>query len=533
MKNKYFILSAVCSASLLGACVNVDDETAQTPSVYWEAPADAQPREFVEPKDIHDHSIDVEGEKAGTAKAGGTAGEKADVEVKAESKSAASNSGAAGSGVAKAGSAAINGGKFVRASDKIDAGNPLQITDLIDIALENNPATRVSWFNAKAAAAAVGKADSAYYPQLSVSGNVYRARTKPSLGYGGAAARMGRYYETGYGPSAEINWLLCDFGKRSASVESARAALFASNFEYNRAVQEVILNVNLAYYSLFEALGNVAAAKLNIEDAQTAYLSARERFNSGVGNKPDMLNALANLKNAEYALQNSEASVETARAGLAQALGVRVTSKLKIGDDFVVPASSQTDAKIDDLLAEAMRSRQDLLAAYANLKKTEMDIDVAKRNFLPQISATASATYLDYSEHGRNAQDDLRVGVGISWSLFEGFARKYDLISAKMQRRAQAQILKQVQIKIMSDIWSAYYLYKSAFKQLASAEAAVEANLEAYNATKAGYESGVNSITDFLNSQNRLASARQQVVLAKSTLASSIAKLAYAVGSLR
>ena len=161
-----------------------------------------------------------------------------------------------------------------------------------------------------------------------------------------------------------------------------------------------------------------------------------------------------------------------------------------------------------------------------------MDIDVAKRNFLPQISATASATYLDYSEHGRNAQDDLRVGVGISWSLFEGFARKYDLISAKMQRRAQAQILKQVQIKIMSDIWSAYYLYKSAFKQLASAEAAVEANLEAYNATKAGYESGVNSITDFLNSQNRLASARQQVVLAKSTLASSIAKLAYAVGSL-
>ncbi len=493
MKTK-FLFASVSLSMLLGACVNVDKEVSEKPFVYWKASSDATPSEFIPTENIKTDKILKQDEAKNASKA--------------EEE------------------------KFVRATDKLQAGKALELADLIDVALENNPTTRVYWFQAKSYAASVGKANSAYYPQVSISADVYRTRVKPSLPYGGAFSQVGKYYETGFGPSAEITWLLCDFGKRSSQVESARYALYAANFEYNRAIQDVVLNVNLAYYSFFEALGSVKAAKLNVDDAKTAYDDANERYKSGVGNKTDMLNALANWRTAEFALQNAEASVETARAELASALGVKVSDKLNIGETVSIPKSDLAQIKIDELMAQAMRSRQDLLASYAQLKKSQLDVKTAKRDFLPEITAGAAASLVDYSKSGRSEQENLQIGLGISWSVFEGFARKYELISAKMQERAKAQTLKQNQIKIMSDIWSCYYLYKSAVKRVASAEAAVNANDEAYKATKIGYESGVNTITDFLDAQTRLATARQQQVMAESALSSSVAKLAHAVGAL-
>ena len=128
------------------------------------------------------------------------------------------------------------------------------------------------------------------------------------------------------------------------------------------------------------------------------------------------------------------------------------------------------------------------------------------------------------TEHGDNQN-----GIG---SLFEGFARKYELISSKAQERVAAQQLKAAEIQIISDIWDYYHTYLSSFKQIQSTQAAVEANQEAYDATKASYDNGVSSITDLLNAQSRLSQARQQFVLAESTLASSIARLAHATGAL-
>lgn len=487
---KILIICTGAVSALLGACVNVDKETAEKPFVYWKAPEEAIPQKTVAPENIADDKILRDGQKAKPEKL------------------------------------------FVRANDKVAAGERLDIADIIDVALENNQTTRIYWFQAKSYAAAVGKAQSSYYPQVSVSGEVYRSTTRPSLGYGGPFLSVGRYYETGFGPSAQINWLLCDFGARSSKVESARQALYAANFEYNRAIQEVVLNVNIAYYSLFEAFGSVKAAKLSVDDARTAYEAANERYKSGVGNKPDMLNALANLKTAEFSLESARSSVETARANLALAMGIRVNQKLNIDENLSPCPCQEAEHTIEALVASAFRARQDLLASYALLKKTQYDEEAARRSFLPQISAAAQGSITDYTQHGRSTQDNLQVGIGISWSIFEGFARKYDLISAQAARRAQAQTLKQTQIQIVADIWSAYYLYKSSLKQLASARAAVEANNEAYLAVKTGYENGVNSITDFLNAQNRLASARQQEVTALSTVSTSVAKLAYATGAL-
>ncbi len=55
-------------------------------------------------------------------------------------------------------------------------GQELNLPTLIDLALSNNPQTRVAWYSAKSAAAQLGETNSAYYPQ--VSGNLSVDREK-------------------------------------------------------------------------------------------------------------------------------------------------------------------------------------------------------------------------------------------------------------------------------------------------------------------------------------------------------------------
>ena len=65
-----------------------------------------------------------------------------------------------------------------------------------------------------------------------------------------------------------------------------------------------------------------------------------------------------------------------------------------------------------------------------------------------------------------------------------------------------------------------------------SARAAVEANEQACNAVKIGYDNGINSLVDLLTAQANLATARQQSVSASAYLAQSIVQLAHATGTM-
>lgn len=495
MDNRILISVLVGSVALMSACVNVDESVAQKPSMYWKAPKDA-----VSEREIAPENITTDGIREDTSKKNADA--KAKVDVKKMSLSAA---------------------------EKLELGQFLDLSELVDIALENNTSTRVYWFQAKAYAAKLGKANSSYYPQISVGAQVYRSRTTPSIQY---FPSIGRYYETGYGPSAEINWLLCDFGKREAQVQAAREALRAANFDYNQTLQDVVLSVNVAYYNLYAALGGVRAATMAIEDATASYKSADARLKNGVGKTQDALNALANLRNKEYAYQKAISQVETARAQLASVLGIRVSEKLKISQDVTLPTSEATNGRIDELIAKALRSRQSVLSAYAKLRQTEASEKIAKRDFLPKIGAYGQAAYMEYSDDKRGAQQQYTVGAQLEWSIFEGFARKYELINARATKRVQEQNLKAEEISIISDIWKYYHSYQSALKQVASMKAVVEANEQAYEATRIGYENSINSITDLLNAQNSLSLAREESVVANSNLAISIAQLAHATGAL-
>ncbi|MGA2052059.1 MAG: TolC family protein [Opitutales bacterium] len=409
----------------------------------------------------------------------------------------------------------------------------LGLPALVDIALSNNPTTRQAWYQAKAAAASLGQTNSQYYPQITVNATLERNKLR-QVQFNGIVQTAGTNYSTFRGPSIEINYVLFNFGVNYAQSNAARETLYASNYLYNQQIQDVILATELAYFNFNAGEGFVAAANATLTDAQTSYDAADQKLKTGLGNKQDALQALAQVKNAEFQLEQAQAQVETARSQLADALGIQVSDTLSIASNQTPPELSSLDSDISSMLAEAMRQRPTLMAAYANVEAEKYTLAAARDSRWPSISAFASATYGYYSAGVTNGNpyNDYTAGIQLSWDIFTGFNTTYAIINAQEQERAAEQSLRAQELQVVSDVWNFYYSFKSAQRQVESTQAAVTAQEEAYNAINLGYNTGLNSYVDLVTALDNLATARQQQVQANANLGTAISQLAHAIGSL-
>ncbi len=93
------------------------------------------------------------------------------------------------------------------------ARSPLSLRDVVDRALCNNPQTRSAWANAKASAAQVGAARSAYLPTLSAGVSASRNRADGGTRAGGAAERL--QAQTAHS-QATLNRILAEGSARNA-----------------------------------------------------------------------------------------------------------------------------------------------------------------------------------------------------------------------------------------------------------------------------------------------------------------------------
>ncbi|HLA40097.1 MAG TPA: TolC family protein, partial [Candidatus Glassbacteria bacterium] len=195
---------------------------------------------------------------------------------------------------------------------------------IVDIALRNNPETRASWAAAKAAAARLGSEQGAYYPQLDASAQANKAQ-------GSVAGGRFSYNQVAWGPALALNYLLFDFGKREADVESARQDLFASNWTHNATVQNVVLRVEQAYFQYLYAKALRQARQESVQEARENLDAAEERHKAGLATIIEVLQAKTNYSQALLSYQEVDGRVKTIRGALATAMGLPADIEYDVG----------------------------------------------------------------------------------------------------------------------------------------------------------------------------------------------------------
>ena len=394
----------------------------------------------------------------------------------------------------------------------------MTLVAVVDAALCNNPQTRAAWANARAAAAQLGSAQSAYLPTLNGSASISRDRNALT---GNAA--------TNQNLGLSLNYLLFDFGARSAQTDAARATLEAANRNQDQSVNAVYLAVVQAYYQYFAAQAQLEALHEAEKSAQLSLNAADARFQAGTNTKADVLQAQTAYSQARLSSLRGEGGVRIAQGVLSNAMGMVADQVVSLAPPTDQVLSKNLPDNVRELILQAQQQRPDLQAAAAQLRVAQAQVRAAAAAGKPTVALTASSNYQDNgSLNGAGSS----VGVAVAMPLFSGFNTTYKVRAAEAQVAASQAQRAQVANQVALDVWRAWQTLATEAAALAATDDLINSAAASAQLALGRYRAGVGNILDVLSAQASLASARSQQVQAQYNWRIAKVTLAQAVGRL-
>jgi outer membrane protein len=402
------------------------------------------------------------------------------------------------------------------------------LADLIDLAEQHNPETRVAWEEAKSKADALGIAKSSLYPTLTAVALAVSLRT---------ATLLGEYYhrqtEGIFEPILHVEYLVFDVGGRSGEIDVAKANLLATDLAFNDTHRRIIYQVAEAYYRLLNAQGQREAAESSLENARAVEEDARARLENGLATKPDELEATAARAQADFDLQAAIGAVDIARGDLATALGVDPgTAFTAEGIDQLKLPSSIADS-VDQEIDRAFSQRPDLLNQLARLRAANASIKHARSDYFPTLSFKGDGGLARaYGQQdllpGSYAEGEVWTAeLELRWNLFDGARREYRLARANADKKAAQAQIDALRDQIADQVWAAYTNMRTALRQQQAAAALLAASQQSYEAAHESYGYGVRNLLDVVSAQKALAQARSEDVSARTQLLLAVTSLAF------
>jgi len=426
---------------------------------------------------------------------------------------------------------------------EIEPQKEYELAELIDLAERANPETKVAWERAKQAASAIGLAQSEYYPMLAlkaagswVNVPVPLPISPNQAGYLSVEAQEAHAV-------AEVEWILLDFGRRAATVGAARERLLAANLGFNARHLEIVFKVQTAFYNLSTVRGRISVAQAALESAMKVQQAAEERFQHGLAAAPDVSLARQQAAQAAFDLEEVNSKERDAQVNLAESIGILPTTPLHVADFSRLSLPTQLEDTVEKFIDRTLEQRPDLLVRVAVLREKEAEIRRARANYLPTLLFTGNAggayerSQLTL-EGGSSApwvdtkQPIWGMGLALTWSLFDGGARKRKLEIARSEREVAQHELEDARDKAISQVWRFYTDTKLAIRRLEVAATLVEASEKSYQQTFEGYQHGLTSLVDVLAARRELSRAHYTQLDTRTTLLESTAALAFASGDL-
>jgi outer membrane protein len=432
----------------------------------------------------------------------------------------------------------------VPAPPGIDPDHAHSLAELIDLAQSSNLLTRTAWNTAREAALAAGIVRSAYLPSLTAS----VVGGHQSLHNNSSAPAVNVNDTEGVVSALALQWLLFDFGERTAVLHAAEQASVISNIGFNAAHQQLIYAVSLAYYAERAARARVETAAHSLENAQRVQLAAEERYAHGVGTVVEVAQARQASAQEQLLKVQAEGVAQDAYLALISAMGISPLTRLKIADLPEHKLPSPDSDSIEHIVADALGRRPDVLAAYAAQQASQENVRAARAEFLPKLFLSATGTYNTgrlnltaippigqqfpgtYNVSGN--QFGSTIFLGITVPLYDGGLR--------------AAVLEQARAKADSASLALSHTREEAVRQIVVAENGLRTSLSAYRASTAlrqaaettfeaalaAYRHGVGSITDATVAESELLQAKNASTDTYSAALSAAATLALAVGAL-
>ena len=385
----------------------------------------------------------------------------------------------------------------------VDASHPLTLIEVIDLALCANPQVQAAWAAVKVSAAGVGEARAAWLP----TANATLTQQTTRAAYPGSPAADTK--SSGHTVYASVSWRLLDFGARAASGEAAARTLEAALASHDAALQKALDNVVQAYFDALTARASMEVRRDATQLAQLTFDATLRRETSGASPVGDTLQARAALAKARLAAQRATGDYRKALSVVMYAAGLPPEGQLQLAEEQEAPHDDAV-ADLAQWLAEAAASHPAILAAKAQLRAAEANVEVVRAQGLPTLEVTGHFYQNGYPNQGMQStrSNTTTVGLALTIPLFDGFTRTYQV------RRAQAQVeqsraqLQEARLETLTTVVKDHADAVAALGNLASSSDWLAAATDAVASAKRRYERGAGDVLELLTAEAALGDAR-------------------------
>jgi outer membrane protein TolC len=430
--------------------------------------------------------------------------------------------------------------------DDLDYTHAYTLPELIDIAESSNPATRIAWDAARDAALAAGITRSTWLPRVSASivGGYQSARANDTV--------LGvdeRRDETADGSISAISvqWLLFDFGQRSALIDTAEQNAMITNIAFTAAHQQVIYEVSLAFYANAAARTRVENAGRALDNAGDVQKAAEERYDRGIGTVVEVAQARQVTAQHRLAKVRADGQAQDAYLALIAATGMSPLTRIEVADLSRRELSGGLSAPVEHFVSDALAVRPDMLAANAAHEASLAALRAAEAEFLPKLFVGATGAYLTgdlevtaipaigsslptVNLNGHELEGTVLIGITVP--LYDGGRRRDMLSQARAKVDQTEAALAQVRNAAIREVVAAGNAVKTSLATCDASTALVEAAQTTFDAALAAYRNGVGSITAVTEAETQLLEAKNAATDAYSLALASAATLALSAGTL-
>ena len=237
--------------------------------------------------------------------------------------------------------------------------------------------------------------------------------------------------------------------------------------------------------------------------------------------------------NERLALLRANNIVVTSKALLSYTIGLNPNQQVEFSSGYT---TVEYEGSLDDAVTYGLAHEPGYLAAQKGVDAARHAVRSGYASYIPSVGGFASYQISDGSS-GDTAlfnfsSKTTSYGIGVNWTIFDGFSREARVTSAKVSLNNARAGLADIRNLLVQEIKSAYF---EAEQQTLAKEVAGE-NVEAANEnlkiTQEKYNLGAATILDLLNAQVSLKDAQVALIRADFDLNLAISKLENAMGKM-
>jgi outer membrane protein len=239
--------------------------------------------------------------------------------------------------------------------------------------------------------------------------------------------------------------------------------------------------------------------------------------------------------NAELALLNAKAQQATAEANLARLVGVE--GSVRATGQPALPDLSTLDTAA--LRQEAISASPTVQAAQAQARAAGAQVAVTRAQYLPSVTLSYSTSYAGSDSLARlpsavgtwpSLLNSWSFRVGLSWPIFNGFARETNLTQSTATRDAAVAQAADARRQANANFTQQLAGLEAAAQQVTIAQASRAAADENLRVQQERYRLGAATIVDVLTAESSLAQAEVSLVQARLAVLTAKAQLEAIIG---